>query len=82
MYGDQRVVSVSHSRYCSAKQSAHYYGRYPRHLQEAMYKFQVGQWAAVTEVIVSVTYCHISFHVGTKVIHCSVCKEMSVAACY
>ncbi len=79
---NERDVSVSHSRYCSAEQSAHYNGSYPRHFQEAMHKFQAGQWAAGTEVIVSVTYCHISFHEGTNVIHCSVCKEMNAAACY
>lgn len=25
-------------------------------------------------------YCHISLHVGTNVIHCSVCRETSVAS--
>lgn len=34
----------------------------------AIYKkhVQVGQWAVVTEVITSVTHCHISVHVGKK----------------
>lgn len=62
--------ALLNSRYCSAYKASIMV--YPRHLQETMHKFQVGQWAVVTEII----YCHILsqrilFHVGTKVSHCS-----------